>query len=961
MDKIVLSELEKIIRKSKNIDVFSTAKAMAARVASDYLHDVRSLEDDPKTRALFVDVVLLVDSESLKKSVLDRFESENPTMHVKRARKKLNARKRAISPDEIEEKFCRTTLAIYRDMARIKKSDYEQYKNKDIKEIRKFLSSLPDLPHQQEMKFAELFVKKHRDSIDSIPPVILANAYESVRQKVEGGVRGSAEDLYNILTVRIDELASHFSLFEGKSVTFDGEIKDNVYNFVDVTNVANTADGYRKMFLARLSDFPKDGTGGYSDDLRNYIAKLDGVIKEYDDAWNIRNVADEITTEKRFDALNSVVAKFDLPNDIKEKISKYKFFDVAKKEMPQFISLSGEEKVDYVDGDEIISGGRLEQIIDLARSDVVMRHVADSKDTKIDEAELKKEFYDRVLFKLFEIDTVAKNHRGIVEHPDQFTSPEFFDDFKKILDFGGTGISDLEYNAAMKSQVDQTLGFAARLQEKLQPAKNRKRGRLFEKLLKPLDKIDENKDVRLGGKDVDSKQKVEFFKNIFKTFGNGFLVSAGLSLVSLGAATLTGISLPVAVATVSIASSITIVALQIRKWQKTHSPNNLDALLADRQMLIKLGVTGFAAIAMIFGGLGFTKVAMAFGYGSLLGGVSNNAVQMFKAAREHGFGIGKSVAFSLGTMIAGASGALLGRAGVMAGYSSLHHVDNAVNNAVSTNENNNVRQDAFVEQNKPAAVVVEEQPKSHFETKVFTSQEGIDGAKHITHMFYQDDLAELQRQVGLIEQYNQTHGTTVDPHRVIMFRADAGGKVPSNYLIQINDAGDTRYTNGCMKIFGPGWLKSHPEFSADDINQMKNLFNADGSVNDAAMDVAQRLEMIVSPRNEVGAVQSGDQPLYNTHLMKNYTDANGNKAFNTYVNGNSAIEVRQIEVFDEVVETPAVVPEPQIVPAVNPQPVVHYEPSGVVGMIGMSGPTIIGKFRRLKKRFGTFFDTVLQR
>ena len=960
MDDIVLSELEKIIRRSKNIDVFSSAKATAARMAYDYLHNFRKIEDNPQTRALFAEAMLLVDSETLKHSVLDRFESENPTMHVKRTRKKLNARKRAMSPDEIEENFCRTTLDIYRDMARIKKSEYEQYKDKDIKEIRKFLSSLPDMTHQQEMKFAELFVRKHRESIDSIPPVILANAYQSLRKKVESGVRGTAEDLCNILTVRIDELAAQFSLFDGKSVTFEGEIKDNVYNFVDVTNVANTADGYRKMFIARLHDFPKGVTGGYSEELRDNVKKLDNVIGEYDDAWNLHNVGDENVTEKRFDALNSVVAKFDIPNDIKEKIAKYKFLDSANNEIPQFVSLSGEEKVDYVDGDEIISGSRLAQIIDLARNDVIMRHVANSKRTQIDETKLKKEFYDRVLFKLFEIDTVAKNHREILEHPEQFTSPEFFDDFKKILDFGGTGISDLEYNAAMKSQVDQTLGFAARLQEKLKPTPNRKRGRLFEKLLKPLDKIDENKDVRLGGKDFDSKQKVEFFKNIFKTFGNGLLVSAGLSLISIGAATLTGVSLPVAVATVSIASGITIAALQIRKWQKTHNPNNLDALLADKQMLIKLGVTGFAALAMIFGGLGFTKIAMAFGYGSLLGGVSNNAVQMFKAAKSQGFSVAKSVAFSLATVIAGATGAFLGRAGVMASYGALHQAGDAVNTAATTNEHDNVRQEPVVEQHKSETIVVDEQPKSHFETKVFTSQEGIDDAKQITNLFYQDDLAELQRQVDLIDQYNQTHGTTVDPHRVIMFRADAGGKVPSNYEIQINDAGDTRYTNGCVKVFGPGWLKSHPEFSVDDINQMKNLFNSDGCVNEAAMNVAQRLEMIVSPRNEVGAVQSGDQPLYNTHLMKNYTDVNGDKAFNTYVNGNSAVEVRQIEVFDEV-ETPVVVPEPQIVPVVNPQPVVHDEPVGMVGMIGMSGPKIVGKFRQFKKRLGTFFDTVLQR
>ena len=518
MADIVLSDVKEIIRKSEAIAQYSNAKALASRMAYDYLHNFRKIEDNAQTRDLFAEAMLLVDSQDLKESVLKRLESEYPEISIKRVRKSLNTRKRAQSIDEIEENFCKTTLEIFRDMARIKKTDYEEYKDKDVKEIRKFLASLQDMNHNQELKYAELFVKKHQDSIDAIPSIILANAYESLRRKVISGVRGETEDLYNIVLTRIDDLSSQFALFDGKSVTFTGEIKDDIHNFVDVTNVANTANGYRKMFVARLQDFPGDASGVFGKELRDNVKKLDGVIDEYDDAWNLHSVSDENTTEKRFDILKSMVDSFDVSDDIKQKLSKYKFFDATHNQIPQFVDSEGNKKIEYEDGDKIIAGGQLAQIIDFARSDVIMRHVANSHEKEIHEEDLEAEFNNRILFKLFEIDTAAKNHRGILEHPEQFKNPEYFNDFKKMLDFGVNNISDVEYNAAMKSQVDQTLGFAGRLQEKLKPTANRKRGKLFEKLLQPLDKIDENKDVRLGNNDAVSKQKIEFFKNIFKTF-----------------------------------------------------------------------------------------------------------------------------------------------------------------------------------------------------------------------------------------------------------------------------------------------------------------------------------------------------------------------------------------------------------------------------------------------------------
>ena len=212
----------------------------------------------------------------------------------------------------------------------------------------------------------------------------------------------------------------------------------------------------------------------------------------------------------------------------------------------------------------------------------------------------------------------------------------------------------------------------------------------------------------------------------------------------------------------------------------------------------------------------------------------------------------------------------------------------------------------------------------------------------------------------MVEQYNATHGTNIDPYRAAMLRADAGGRVPSNYEIAIDNDGGTRFTHGNVKVFGAGWLKSHPEFSSDDIKALADVFNGD-TANEAGMKVMEKLELseIVSEKNHVGSVSVPTKTV------------NG---INTYSNGTSAIIKETVMVPDEVVapivpEQPVVQPvlEPIAEPVAEPirNPIVmpdvndgHKNVSGGLGMFGVLSIKKRGGFRKLRERMGTFFDSM---
>ncbi|MCQ2571796.1 MAG: hypothetical protein MJ165_02235 [Alphaproteobacteria bacterium] len=936
-----MEEIRKIRKKAQNDDVFVNAKDDATRLVESYMDKTRSIRNTPFTVKTFWEIVNMLEDGPLKQAALKRLSQEYPTYidQIKPRKLKLY-RRRSENADSVELNFVLTTLKIYRRMGLVKKKQYKELtESADVKKIDKFLANVRTLNHEQELEFAEYFAYEYRDNLSCVPPIILARAHESLRIKTEKG----KEDLYNMVGVRIDELSSHFALYFDAN-NYRPSNKDKlIFNFADRTNIADAFDGYRQMFEERLKFFNRNPGYAMYVELKNNIDKINKIINVYDEEWKLNSVLDdEDELEVKWGAVNTILENTELSPDVIKQIAGYKFLNKQKKPIPQFIDENGEKHVDYQDGYKIDPDGRLNQIIKLAKHDVALRSIGDPSNPQNDRAELANRLNDRVLYKLFEIDTVAKALDSAKENPDQFTNPEHWKQFIKNLNAEGGSISEVGYNFALDDQVDKTAGFAARLNSKLKDLECLKNGNLIGSLFKPIENIDKRAGARIKDDNFDKrKTKIEFFKRLFKTFGNTLLASAMLSAVGISAATIAGINPAIAIATVGVATAIARVVFQINKWRKNQQklglPDDLQTMLQDKRMLLSWGISGAAALALVFGAAGFTAAALALGYGAITVGGVTNARQTYQDALNRGLDSKSAIAWGIGMAVAALVGGILGRAGVKAFASntvSTTAPENAEQAEAQTNGEEAVAQQESQQEVQPQQQepVVQEQSQ-----ELSYTQEALEHEQKITQYWYQDDLNQLQHDTDLVRQYNETHGTHIDPNRAVVMRALAGGHVPSNHEILVDDAGNTRFTHGNVKVFGAGWLKAHPDFTATDIKEAANVFST-GTASEAGMDAIARLDKIVSFDNHVG------------HAIPEVQSVNG---MNTYTDGRSAFVEQPVIEDNPVVETP-VVEEPV------EQPTNQTQITGGMNMFGPLNFKVKAGMKKLRNRMGSFLDNVFQ-
>lgn len=959
MADITLAEIRTIRKKAQNADAFVNAKADATRLVKSYMDNTRSIKNTPLTVKTFWEIVNMLENGPLKQAALDRLNQEYPEYIAQIKPRKLKLyRRRSENADSVELNFVLTTLKIYRRMGLVKKKQYKELtESADVKKIDKFLANVRTLNHEQELEFAEYFAYEYVDNLSCVPPIILARAHESLRIKTEKGKRGLTEDLYNMVGVRIDELSSHFALYFDANNYRPSDKDKLIFNFADRTNIADAFDGYRQMFEERLKFFNRNPEGTMHVELKNNIDKINKIIDVYDKEWKLNSVLDdEDKLEVKWDAVNTILENTELSPDVIKQIAGYKFLNKQKKPIPQFIDENGKKHVDYKDGYKIDPDGRLNQIIKLAKHDVALRSIGDPSNPQNEPAELATRLNEHVLYKLFEIDTVAKALDSAKENPDQFTNPEHLQQFIKNLSTKGGSISDAGYNFALDDQVDKTAGFAARLNSKLKDLDGLKNGNLIGSLFKPIENIDKRAGARIKDDNFDKrKTKIEFFKRLFKTFGNTLLASAMLSAVGISAATIAGINPAIAIATVGVATAIARVVFQINKWRENQRklglPDDLQTMLQDKRMLLSWGISGVAALALVFGAAGFTAAALALGYGAITVGGVTNARQTYQDALNRGLDSKSAIAWGIGMAVAALVGGILGRAGVKAFAS----------NTVSTTAPENTEQaeaqtngEEAVAQQESQQEVQQPEPEVQEQTQELPyTQEALEHEQKIAQYWYQDDLNQLQHDTDLVRQYNETHGTHIDPNRAVVMRALAGGHVPSNHEILVDDAGNTRFTHGNVKVFGAGWLKAHPDFTATDIKEAANVFLT-GTASEAGMDAIARLDKIVSFDNHVG------------HAIPEVQSVNG---MNTYTDGKSAFVEQPVEQQPQqdvqpVVEQPVIEDNPVVETPVVEEPVEQpTNQTQITGGMNMFGPLnfkVKAGMKKLRNRMGSFLDNVFQ-
>ena len=962
MAEITLAEIRTIRNKAQNSDAFINAKADATRLVKSYMDNTRSIRNTPLTVKTFWEIVNMLENGPLKQAALDRLNQEYPEYIAQIKPRKLKLyRRRSENADNVELNFVLTTLKIYRRMGLVKKKKYKELtESADVKKIDKFLANFRTLNHDQELEFAEYFAYEYMDNLSSVPPIILARAHESLRIKTDNGKRGLTEDLYNMVGVRIDELSSHFALYFDANNYKPSDKDKLIFNFADRTNIADAFDGYRQMFEERLKFFNRNPEGTMSVELKNNIDKINKIISVYDAEWKLNSVLDdEDKLEVKWDAVNTILDNTELSPDVIKQVAGYKFLNKQKKPIPQFIDENGKKHVDYKEGYKIDPDGRLNQIIKLAKHDVALRSIGDPSSPQNDPTELANRLNERVLYKLFEIDTVAKALDSARENPDQFTNPEHLQQFIKSLSTKGGSISDQGYNFALDDQVDKTAGFAARLNSKMKDLDCLKNGNLICSLFKPIENIDKRAGARIKDDNFDKRQtKIEFFKRLFKTFGNTLLASAMLSAVGISAATIAGINPAVAIATIGVATAIARVVFQINKWRKNQQklglPDDIQTMLQDKRMVLSWGISGVAALALVFGAAGFTAAALALGYGAITVGGITNARQTYQDALNRGLDSKSAIAWGIGMAVAALVGGVLGRFGGRAIASNTadavvpENTDQAT--AQSNGEEAVAQQEVQQEPQQPEPAVEEQSQELPY------TQEALEHEQKIAQYWYQDDLNQLQHDTDLVRQYNETHGTHIDPNRAVVMRALAGGHVPSNHEILVDDAGNTRFTHGNVKVFGAGWLNTHPDFTATDIKEAANVFSS-GTASEAGMNVIARLDKIVSFDNHVG------------HANPEVQSVNG---MNTYTDGKSAFVEQPVEQ-QPVVQQPDVPPlgetnlvdekpviETPVVEEPVEQPTNQNQVPGGMNMFGPLNLKVKASMKKLRNRMGSFLDNVFQ-
>ena len=822
-------------------------------------------------------------------------------------------RKRSVYPDANQEFIDNVSAAVMVDMGLIKSNDYYTARG-DTNKIFDLLCSVPKLNGAQQQEFSERLVDRlveNEQWFNLVPPSVLARAYTGTKQRLSnatGDRRDVLENRLGTIGNRIDQLTDEFAGKYG-------------YYFADQTNVADVYDGYTDMFNARRGDVDQSRQSV----INQNQALLDDGIKAYDDVWGLGNVdpnrVDEL--EPRLEKLTDILDRQNISDETMSVAGKYKFLDADGNVIPQFIDKDGNAAEDWSQGCVLDANGRLSNVVDLARHDVVKKHVA-NLDENIDDAALGAELNDALLYKLFQIDTADKVVQGALEHPDQFTNPEHLNNFVEELASNGGKATENGYQAAMEAQVNQTMGFAGRLKSKLKNTAGRATG-FFKKLFKPIEKIDARHDKRFekSDKSTNRQKRVQFFVRMLTGFANAFLTSAAITTIAAAAAAMTGVSLAASLAVIGVVTSIGVSVYQIHKWRKAQQaegrPTDIKAVLQDKRMMASLGTSALASIAMCFGAAGFSQAATALGFGALGLGGANNTISTYKDAKAHGFSTTESLSWALGNAIAVVAGGITGRATANWG----------INQFNAHNPENTIFQNKEVTQ--------QEQTVSREETRIVYKDGVTEHAREIAESWYRNNPTELQNRVDMINQYNAQYGTNIDPYRAIVLSADAGGQTFDNNALHI-DGGGVKYSGGQHTVLTDAWGRAH-DVSSQELSVLRNMFN-DGALTSDEMNIAMRVDPMVSANNEVGYVD-GRSAHYDGVLHQNAVDANGNPIYTTYTDGSSVFENQTVIVQDNVMVD-----------------VTEYQPVNVPYGVGMIGQYFRKGYEKLKDRMGTFLDKI---
>ena len=688
----------------------------------------------------------------------------------------------------------------------------------------------------QRAEFESRLTDKMAESpslLSVIPPRFLADRYEGLHEEIARQKEQNkdyddttARQKLSVLEGRIDELSANLAEGRGLYLT-------------DVTNVADTYDGYMKMFDVRekhLSDKGEDVAK--KEQITRGRAILNETVGEYDREWNLEGLTpqDADRLEKRSAELAKNLEAVELSEESMALVSNFKFLDKDGNVEPQFVGPNGEKSDVWQKGYKLDKEGKLADVVRITRQNVLMDNLGGKDEIKAED--LARELNERVPTTLFSLHVSDKTVQGAMEHPDEFTNKKYIDAF--VSDLSNIEkpmtVSAVGYDAGVDRLIDEVGGYASRLGSKVGKDKAVVTG-MFE----PLKDLDKRADHRTEGSNVSKKQvRKELLKRTAKGALSAFFVSGAITLA--GAAAASDATLTAAtggmnkLAGAAIGTGLATVAAirNIRRWRKAQKaagkPANLKAALKDKRLMVTLTTTAMGAAALGFAATGNPGVAQALGYGSMALGMGTGIVTNYKDARKGG--LSGAEAFGWAALQAGTTAA--------AAYGGRLTGNAAIDWYNDTYKDNNL----FQHEEK----IGSHKEIDHYETVTDYSALNENAEKFLENNWYKDHPELLQQRIDAL-----TAAGVENPHHMLLAAHDAGMRAPDNMKMW-----DGTTSQGNHTVLTKAWaLENNVPY--EDVQAVRNLFDANGNVNPQAVDAYQSVAPHIAEDNFVTRIT--DRPV----------------------------------------------------------------------------------------------------
>ncbi|MBO5662646.1 MAG: hypothetical protein J6S12_02170, partial [Alphaproteobacteria bacterium] len=777
------------------------------------------------------------------------------------------------------------------------------------------------LTDEQKAEYAARFVDATLSDMslfESVPPSVLADAYAATRTAIAGATdeqtKAALAQRFATLASRIDFLIDNFS-------------SQMNYWYVNPTNIVDVNDGYNKMFDVRQPDLAvspnqNQATQEYNkrinDKINDSREKLAAAIKEYDELYHLTQINPDNAEElkQRWIDLKTRLAGIEVTPETLAVAAKYHFKDENGNPIPQFLDENNQPSLEYRDGYKLDPNGRLAQVLNLSRNDVVMENVADL-DKKVEDMNLSDMLNDEVPWTFSEISVPDEVAQGIAQAPNRMQDEAYVQQLWDDIKTNGGSISDTGYQAALDAHVNNAAGFATRLGQKVGTDKDVVY-MPFE-AVQDIDKLASTRTEKEGAEG--RKKKVGFFKRMAKNFGMAAAVSAGLTFIGKA----TGIAW--AGAAVGTTIGVGNMIYQGLKWRneqkKAGKPHGIKDFFKDKRNWGPAVASGLGVAATISMATGNPELAAGFGLGAVAAGTGSSAAMVYKDAINAGYSRGQALAGAIGV---GASGIL----GAWAGNAAMNGIVNYVNNNT----------DSTLFKHGETVQTSHEETRTTQHTEYETS----------TQRQYADGVIDSNERLML--EHNWETQASYDARIDGLMDAGLSHDDAVRYLLAFHDATDHN--------LGPGYFDSIG-MSPENLSALRNSINGtEINLTPESLAAFEHFNPHISAINQVGYVPGAPVDFQlppNAMYDANGVLVQGNELYTTYANHSTPIYN------DVTITTPVTVygTETVLVPGTETifTPNELAFPAGI-GTLGIYEPRVVpdNYVTRLRERAGALADRI---